>query len=77
MDIQPIDRAIPTTDGRWNIGHSKRRASGHHRPVPCPSTRSKLNQPAMAGVSRSIARGPTTRAPIPSGPSSHFWAGIA
>ena len=50
MDIQPIDRAIPATDGRWNMGHSNRRASGHHSAVPCPSTFSKLNQPAMPGI---------------------------
>ena len=78
IDSQPIERAIPTTDGRWIAGRTRsagRRAT--RPPSPCAVRRcSKLNQPPSAGVSRSIdARVGPTRAPIPSGPSSHFWAG--
>ena len=69
---------MPTTDGRWKPVASNRRASGHQRGrAGAVDASSKLNQPPSAGTSRSIAPGSTTRAPIPSGPSSHFWAGTA
>ena len=69
---------MPTIDGRWNAGHSKRRASGWKTAVPAESTRLEARgSRRRPGAGGSRARGRTARAPIPSGPSSHFWAATA
>ena len=73
----PIERAIPTIDGRWKFDDSKRRASGQPTAAPAGSTVSKEKYPPNEGSRRSRTPGATAMAPIPSGPSSHFWADTA
>jgi len=75
MESQPIERAIPTTDGRCQPEDSNRRASRHQFAVPGTLACSKLYQPAIAGTDRSTIPGATTSAPMPSGPSNHFCEG--
>ena len=45
MLSQPIERAMPTIDGRWKFDDSYRRASGHQTARPDESTDSNVYQP--------------------------------
>ena len=65
-DRRPVVAATPRTGGR--------RAT--RSPSPAPSPRSKLNQPAeRRGQPLDRRRGPTTSAPIPSGPEQPLLGG--
>ncbi len=55
MLSQPIERAMPTTDGRWKDEPSNRRALAQVVPSPAESNASKVKCPAKVGRRRSRA----------------------
>ena len=76
IESQPQLRARPTTDGRWKNPNSNRRAPGRST-GRCGSNVSYEMKPALAGTTLSAQARRAHSAPMPSGPSSHFWPGIA
>ena len=56
---------------------SRAAAGASRRAGPCAVSSSVVHQPAYGWHASAIARGDAQSAPIPSGPSSHFCAGIA
>ena len=67
---------MPVTDGAWKFDASKARASDRSGPNPSSSS-TRPSAPTEAGRTWPRARREQKRAPMPSGPSSHFCAGSA